>query len=85
MYMQVVLFDHQPRPDECQQVVLRDRLSGSLHEHDQQIERLRAERHRLSVREQPPFRRLQLETAETVKFTTPVSRSYVVVQSWLPV
>ena len=69
LHLQVVLLHYQPGPDERQQVVLRDQLAGSLDEHDQQVERTRAERDRLPVLEQAPLGGLQLEAAETVGAT----------------
>jgi len=83
LHLEVVLLHYQSGPDERQQVVLRDQLSGSPHEHDQQVERARAERDRLPVREQAPLGGLQLEAAETVRIPILVSRGCVV-QSWLP-
>ena len=65
LHLQVVLLDHQARPDERQQLVLRYQPARTRDQHHQQIERPRAQRHRLAVREQAPLGRLQREAAET--------------------
>ena len=64
LHLQVVLLDHEPRPNHGEKVVLRDQRAGALRERHQQIERARAQRDRRAVRQQDAFVRAQLEPAE---------------------
>jgi hypothetical protein len=65
--LKVVLFHHEPRPDQLEQLVFGDQSFAPLDQGEQDIQRPCAQRHRLPVAEQLPGRRIQLEPAKAVR------------------
>ena len=55
LHLQVVLLDHESRPDRVEQLRLFHHPVASLHQRDQQVERARAERHRRAVDQHLPL------------------------------
>jgi hypothetical protein len=62
--LEVVLLDHDVRPDACQQRVLRHGLAAGRGEHAQHIERSPLERHRGAVAGQRAPAQVEPEVAE---------------------
>ena len=66
LHLQVVLLDHQPRPDRLEQLVLGDEPLAPLDQREQQVERARAQRRRLLVDQELPRRGTELEATESI-------------------
>ncbi len=66
----VVLFHHQPGPDEVEQFLLGDQPLVALGQREQQIEGAAAQGHRLAAHAQHTFGRVQLEVAEAQGFVS---------------
>lgn len=64
MHLQVVFFNHQPRPDGLKQLVLADRALAALDQGRQHVEGTGTQLGWLAVDKQQPGRGLQREAAE---------------------
>jgi hypothetical protein len=66
LHLEVVLLDHDARPDERQQLVLAHDARAVLDQCDQQVERARPERRRRAIHQHAPLGRTHLDGAESV-------------------
>jgi GTP-binding protein EngB required for normal cell division len=66
LHLQVVLLDDHPRPDQVEQLALRDQAIAVLDQREEKIESARTQLDRLAVLQQQARVRTQLEAAETM-------------------
>ena len=85
LHLEVVLLDHEPRPDQVEELALGDDAVASLDQGEQQVEGARAERGRLAGDRQLALGERELEAVEAVAVGHGLTRRAGNVRvAWLP-